>query len=185
MNNSDWIEQTILSFPVCEYAFGGTEEIPFSDKVREVCRKGCDQYGKNWCCPPYCGSLEDNIGKCRSYTDFCLYSTISETENLRSPYTDKKAKLEHEQVTANIRGALKEGLSDFYILSSGCMACEHCTCPDEPCRYPDRQIFSLESHGILVTELIEEMDLSPDYGEDTIAWFGMILFNEAARKESS
>ena len=33
------------------------------DEVRDMCRTGnCGKYGKNWACPPGCGSLEE----CRS-----------------------------------------------------------------------------------------------------------------------
>ncbi len=179
MKTADTIERTILQFPICEYAFGRTEEIPFSEKVCEICEKDCRRYGKCWTCPPYGKTLEEKIAKCRSYTDFCMFSTISETDSLRGRLLDEKAKQIHEQVSAGIREALENVLSDFYLLTTGCMLCETCTCPSAPCRFPDKQVFSMESHGILVVDLADEMDLSLDYGEDTIAFFSLLLYSEA------
>lgn len=36
------------------------ETVELMDEVREMCQNGnCGMYGKNWACPPGCGSLED------------------------------------------------------------------------------------------------------------------------------
>lgn len=43
-----------------------------------------------------------------------------------------KAKLAHEEITRKMQIELKEKLSDFYVLSTGCTTCEVCACPDEP-----------------------------------------------------
>ena len=36
------------------------ETVELMNEVREMCQNGnCGMYGKNWACPPGCGSLED------------------------------------------------------------------------------------------------------------------------------
>ena len=36
------------------------EQLVFRPEVREMCRADrCRSYGRNWCCPPACPSLED------------------------------------------------------------------------------------------------------------------------------
>ena len=53
------IEEKIAGFPICEYAFIRPEEIPFSEKVRYICRTECPRYGKSWSCPPAVGAVEE------------------------------------------------------------------------------------------------------------------------------
>ena len=47
------------------------------------------------------------------------------------------AKSLHEEITRQIQAALKKELPAFYVLSTGCTACETCACPEEPCRHPE------------------------------------------------
>ena len=39
------IEDTALAFPICEYCFGDTAQLPFSDKVWFICETDCERYG--------------------------------------------------------------------------------------------------------------------------------------------
>ncbi len=178
MNRADIIENCILNYPICEYAFDNVDKIPFSERTVEVCKTDCELYGKSWACPPYCGSAADLMQRVRSYSDFCLFSTIGIMEHIRSKKEMMQVKREHERITRSIKDELVNQIPDLYVLSAGCMLCEKCTCPDEPCRFPDKKLYSMESHGILVTELVEEMDISLDYGDDSCAFFSLILYND-------
>lgn len=42
------IEQQLLDLPIVQYAWLSEKDIPFSDHVREICRKECPRYGKSW-----------------------------------------------------------------------------------------------------------------------------------------
>ena len=37
------IEDTALAFPICEYCFGDTAQLPFSDKVWFICETDCER----------------------------------------------------------------------------------------------------------------------------------------------
>ncbi|MCC8137314.1 MAG: DUF2284 domain-containing protein [Clostridiales bacterium] len=181
MNNKEIIENTILQYPICEYYFGKTEELIFSDKVWYICEQDCERYGHSWACPPHCGRLEDLMNKCLDYSFFCLFSTVTETENAWDNNANLSVKRQHEEVTRNIREALEKEVSDFYVLSTGCTECEVCACPDEPCRHPEGRLSSMESHGILVMQTVEETGLTFHYGGDTIVYFSMILYNDTEK----
>ena len=45
------IEERLLTLPVVQYAWLETGEIPFSERVREICRGECPRYGTSWACP--------------------------------------------------------------------------------------------------------------------------------------
>lgn len=170
------VESAALSYPICEYCFGDTARIPFSDKVRYICETDCERYRHSWACPPYCGDIRENIDKCRQYQNFFLFSTVVEVANAWDKEVCLRAKSGHEEISRNLREKLKEKLEDFYMLSTGCTICEKCACPDEPCRHPKDRLSSMESHGIVIIQLADEMGLCYNYGDDTIVYFSLVLF---------
>lgn len=170
------IENTALEFPICEFCFGEAEQIPFSDKVWFICETDCERYGHSWACPPYCGNIQEKIEACKEYRKFFLFSTVTEVENAWDKNVCLKVKAAHEEITRKIQAKLKERMPDFYVLSTGCTTCEKCACPDEPCRHPEQRLPSMESHGIVILQLADDMGMSYSFGNDTIVYFSMILF---------
>ncbi len=180
VNSREIIENELLKYPVCEYAFGSSDQIPFSDRVWTICEQECERYGHCWACPPLCGKPEELMAKCRAYTSFCLFSTVTETADTWSKEADLAVKKQHEALTRSIRKALRPLIPEFYVLSAGCAECEVCTCPDEPCRHPASRLSSMESHGIVVMQLTDALGLTHQFGRDTVVYFSMILFNESS-----
>lgn len=178
MTRKELIETILLEHPICEYYFGTKEEMIFSDKAWAICERDCERYGHCWTCPPYCGTIEEKIAKCRQYDSFCLYSTVTETPNAWEKAANLRVKRQHDDLTLAIRDELVKEFSDFYILSTGCTECQVCTCPDAPCRFPEKRFFSMESHGVIVIEMLDQIGMCSNYGQDTVAYFTMILFNE-------
>ncbi len=173
------IETTILQYPICEYVFGRVEDLIFSDTVWEICRTDCERYGHSWACPPYCGDIHENIARCKKYHSFCLFSTVTETENAWDTKETLKVKQQHEDLTKSIQNDLAG--EKCYILSTGCTNCEVCACPDEPCRHPEDRFSSMESHGMLVLQNAVEAGMTTSYGGETVTFFSMILFSDADR----
>jgi predicted metal-binding protein len=64
-----------------------------------------------------------------------------------------------------------------YLLlgAGGCQNCEQCTCPDLPCRFPDKMIISMEAMGIFVSELCKLNDIPYYYGPNTLAYVACVL----------
>ena len=53
------------------------EQLVFRPEVREMCRADrCRSYGRNWCCPPACPSLEDMARRMADYGDGVLVETV-------------------------------------------------------------------------------------------------------------
>lgn len=178
MTRREQIEETLGNFPVCEYAFGSAEKIPFSERVREVCRTDCPRYGHCWACPPAVGEVDECIARCKVYDSWCLFSTICEGVDEANMDDCLRVKKEHEAVTGAIRRELDGRIGDFLVLGTGCNICETCTCPDAPCRFPDERLSSMESHGIVLVNMVEQAGLCFDYGPGTVTYFSIILYNE-------
>ena len=177
MSAKEIIEQVASEYAICEYAFGLEKDVPFSEKVRYICETDCERYGKCWACPPYGGAVNANIEKCGKYENIFVFSTVTEVADAWNARACLAVKEEHERISREINARLKAQGLDFLMLSTGCTKCHPCACPDEPCRFPEEQISSMESHGIVIMQLADEMGLSYSYGSDCIVYFGMILFN--------
>ncbi|MDO5408898.1 MAG: DUF2284 domain-containing protein [Lachnospiraceae bacterium] len=176
MNTIEKIESIITEYPICEYCFGNTSQIPFSDKVLFICETDCTRYKHCWACPPHAGSIHDNIQKCHTYEHFLLFSTVTEVSDSWNTEVCLEAKKAHEALTRELRVQIEESVPSIYMLSTGCAICDVCACPEEPCRHPEERLMSTESHGIVLMQLVEEMGLCFNYGSDIAVYFSMVLF---------
>ena len=86
---------------------------------------------------------------------------------------------DHEAVTNEVRDLLRQQGVEPYILSTeACAECDRCAWLDgEPCRFPDRMHPCVESHGINILGLLDEMGLSFQYGVNVVTWFSLLFFN--------
>ena len=51
--------------------------LEFMPEVREMCRADrCKQYGRNWRCPPGCGSIEEAAERASNYSYGLIVQTI-------------------------------------------------------------------------------------------------------------
>ena len=84
----------------------------------------------------------------------------------------------HEKITTEVAAFLKkQGFETFTLSTESCDICKDCAYPHgEPCRHPDRMHPCLESHGIVVSEIVERQKMEYNLGGNTILWFSMILF---------
>ena len=110
--------------------------------VRQMCAANtCHMYGKNWCCPPGCGTLEECEERIRQYRRGILVQTVGELEDSM----DGEGMMETEAAHKENFFRLEEALRPLYpamlpIGSGSCTRCKTCTYPDAPCRFPDNRI---------------------------------------------
>ena len=71
---------------------------------------------------------------------------------------------------------LKQDYPGLLALDAGCCSqCQTCTCPDAPCRFPERKISSMEAYGMLVLEVCKKNNLGYYYGPGTMTYTGCFL----------
>lgn len=171
------LEEQITQYPVCEYAFVDPEDIPFLGQVRYICRTECPQYGTSWSCPPAVGTVEECKERCRACAGGFLFTTVAEVNDAADMKETLATRLEHEEITREIRELFREQCREVLVLSTeSCSICEKCTYPDAPCRFPERMFPCVESYGILVTELAEKYNITFMNGGNVVTWFSLILY---------
>ena len=154
--------------------------IELKPEVRDMCAvNSCGQYGKRWSCPPGCGSLEECARQLKDYTHGILVQTCGDIEDGFDFEAMMEIEADHKAHFAEMYQQLRESAENVIALGAGCCtACAKCTYPDEPCRFPEKQISSMEAYGMLVLEVCKANGLTYYYGSDKMAYTGGFLLKD-------
>ncbi|MDR1509500.1 MAG: DUF2284 domain-containing protein [Synergistaceae bacterium] len=147
------------------------------NEVRDMCRADkCNRYGKNWMCPPYCGTLKDNERRMSEYESGLIVQTTGELEDDFDYESMKDAGLRQKRLFASFRSELTSDYPGLLPLGNGtCEICEKCACPDSACQFPEKAISSMEAFGLVVSDVCEKNGIGYYYGPKTITYTGCYL----------
>lgn len=172
-------DEFITNYPVFEYRVIATDTIQIQERVRIVCEKECTRFGTTWACPPGVGSLKECEEKIRSYPWGVIFSSVAEVSDVLNMEEMLATRRAHEEITNALGEYLRSIGKEIFILSTeSCDICEKCSYPNSPCRHPERMHPCLESHGVVVAEIVEQEAMEYNIGGNTILWFSLILFRE-------
>ena len=151
-------------------------------KYKLACH-GCQRYGKNLSCPPYSPTFRQYSDGAKTAKVICLrfpmgfFSYLMVEERYRSCFTKARSLLVDELLEHRERGYIVAGCG-------ACFACKECSAEfgEENCMVPDKQIYSLESLGVNVTELVKKcFDLDfewtvDEHAADFVCAVGAVFF---------
>ena len=150
--------------------------IELKPEVRDMCAKGCRQYGKRWSCPPGCGTLEEGRELLTHYRSGILVQTVGQLDDEFDAINMLETEKRHKAAFLSLVDTLRRQEPNILPLGSGaCTQCKTCTYPDAPCRFPEKKIVSMEAFGMLVLEVCKANDLTYYYGSKNIAYTACIL----------
>ena len=149
----------------------------FMPEVREMCAADkCSQYGKNWRCPPGCGSIEAAAEKAKRYSFGIIVQTIGRMDDDFDYEAIEAAGKKHNSDFAALIKSLKFRYPDILPMGAGtCTICPKCTYPKKPCRFPDDSISSMEAYGLWVSNVCKLSNIPYDNGKLTITFTGCYL----------
>ena len=150
--------------------------IPRQD-VRDMCAADqCRAYGKNWTCPPHCGSLDECHSKMQTYRHGILLQTVGKLEKTIDTKAYRRTEQQHLEQFYRLAGEIRMQYPHALCLGSGgCRICRSCAFP-EPCRFPEQACASMEGYGLFVTQICRDNGLAYYHGERTITYTACILF---------
>lgn len=158
------------------------DQVVLSREFRAVCeRNDCGRYNLSWTCPPGSGDIEACMARIRSFKRALWYQSIAPLEDSFDLEGMTRAAQEHAGLSQRIHTQAQRILKqDFQHLSSAsCTLCENCTRPEgKPCRHPDRALPAMEGWGVDVYNTTKNTGLKYINGQNTVTYFGMVLFNE-------
>lgn len=156
------------------------DNIPFRREFRAACEQNtCGKYGGCWMCPPDVGDIDEMIARAKGYRHALIFQSIGRLEDSFDIEGMERAAKRHNALTQELAAELGPLLDTPLKLGAGaCQVCGRCSKRDnEPCRYPQKAIASLEAYGIAVSELAERSGMSYINGQNTVTYFGGFLFN--------
>ena len=176
-NTADF-EAFISQYPIYEYRLLNASDIAVEKRVRIVCQQECERYNSTWACPPAVGTLEECRDRIHKYDQAVFFSSVAEVSDVMNMEEMLATRDAHEKLTTEVDRFLKNmGYDTFTLSTESCDICEECAFPQgKPCRHPDRMHPCLESHGVVVSEIVEKEQMEYNLGGNTILWFSMVLF---------
>ena len=145
--------------------------------VRAMCAEDkCHAYGKNWTCPPHCGTLDACENKMQSYRHGILLQTVGQMEKAIDTKAYHRTEQQHLRQFHQFSDEIRKHYPDALCLGSGgCRICAQCAWP-EPCRFPDKACSSMEAYGLFVTQVCRNNGAQYYHGEKTVTYTACVLF---------
>ena len=151
---------------------------------RDMCTaNACGNYGRCWTCPPSAGDIHVLMARVKTYSHALAYQTVGQLEDS----CDYEGMMEAGSVHNRLMLALRERIAEerlprtLYLGAGGCPVCPVCAKrTDEPCRHPELAVSSLEAYGVDVAAMAEEAGMRYINGENTVTYFGAVLFDMPA-----
>ncbi len=166
----------------CSFESVGTvdvDDLEVNPAVRDMCAAGrCKAYGKNWMCPPHCGTLDEFASRIAAFKRCVVLQTVMDLEDEFDFETMIEAEKTHKARFLNLADELRTRYDNnsYYLLAAGtCTLCPTCSCPEEPCRNPQRALVSMEAAGLLVSDVCVKADIPYNHGKNTIAYTSCVL----------
>ena len=145
--------------------------------VRDMCASDqCRAYGKNWTCPPHCGTLAECEAKMRRYRCGILLQTVGKLEKTIDTKGYRDTEQRHLELFRRFCELVRESCPDALCLGAGgCRICGECAWPD-PCRFPHKACASMEGYGLFVTQVCRDNGVEYYHGEKTVTYTACVLF---------
>lgn len=151
-------------------------DIRFRPEFRADCEANrCGNYGQSWTCPPDAGDIHELIERAKAYERVLIFQSVCQLEDVFDYNSIMDLGKTHNALALKLSESLT-GRPHLVLGAGKCPVCERCArLDDEPCRFPDQAICSMESYGINVMDLARKADLKYNNGPLTMTLFGCIL----------
>ena len=149
-------------------------------RVRDFCLENkCGNYGNNYMCPPYIGSLAEIEARLSEYKRGVLVRYTKALNVKEDRAGVRQTKLEFHNKILEMEDFLEgEGIVPVWgMIGGSCTWCGDCCAKiNEPCPFPEKARTSLESIAIDVLAFLDKYGLDNRFHPDRITWTGCILF---------
>lgn len=174
------VEELLALAEECGFSHWGElnmAALRFMPEVRDMCAADkCRNYGKNWCCPPHCGSLEEIAARAQGFDRGILVQSTGTLEDDFDFETMAETEKAHKKRFLALAARLRErGIRCLPMGAGTCSICPECSCPEAPCRFPDKAMPSMEACGLLVSQVCKDSGLPYYYGKKSMTYTGCVL----------
>ena len=153
------------------------DTIEMHPEARAACAENkCQAYGKNWNCPPGCGTLEECEANVRKFKRGVIVETTCEMEDAFDFESWGTAGEQHKKSFDKFAKAVRKEFPGSMVFGDGaCSNCKECTYPNEPCRFPELASSNMEAYGMIVSEVCARNNIKYYWGPGTVTFVGCVL----------
>lgn len=173
------LKQFLLDAGAHKVGVVAVSDMDFEPEFRKLCESNaCGMYGRSWMCPPLVGDVEELIARLKAYRWAVVYQTVDALEDSYDFEGMMEAGKKMNDLTGRVRQMLlsQGGPSPLLLGAGGCRVCQRCAkLTDEPCRFPEKAIASLEAYGINVSVLASQAGMKYINGVNTVTYFGTVF----------
>lgn len=177
----DELSDKVLCLGAYKASVINTSQIELDRAFRDMCESNaCGVYGKCYMCPPDVGNIEELMAEVGKYDYALVYQTVTELEDSYDFEGMVAAKKRTYPMAQKLRDVFKNmNISKvLHLGAGGCGVCKTCAKrTNEPCRYPELAMPSLEAYGINVSRLATASGMKYTNGANTVTYFGAVLFS--------
>ena len=147
------------------------------EDVRAACERNlCGAYDKTWACPPAFGDLDASRDMLKKYKRGVLVQCVQQLEDDFDYEGIEALGIRHRETFLKLLERLRQDYPDLLALGAGgCRNCKECTYPDNPCRFPEKMVYSMEGFGLFVTQVCRDCGLAYNHGRGTMTYSGCYL----------
>lgn len=135
MKSRDQFENLFKENGYEDFKWIKSQQIVVSQWVRMKCMFGCNEYGKNACCPPNVPSIPECERFFREYRDIAVFhfeKTVDKPEDRHAWTREVNSKLLELEHAVFVTGYPKT----FLLFMDSCCLCKHCAELREQCLNP-------------------------------------------------
>lgn len=157
----------------------GVADVPFDRSFRSLCESNaCGNFGRCWMCPPDAGDIDALMARAQTFSRAIVYQTVGELEDSYDFEGMMAAGKRHNDLAQRI-SPLFPAKDILHLGAGGCRVCEVCAKrTNEPCRFPEQAMASLETYGVAVSELAAKCGMNYINGQNTVTFFGAVFCME-------
>lgn len=151
----------------------------FDSRFRGYCEVNyCGNYGKNYSCPPACGTPRELEEKTKKFQKVLVLQTITPVKDIMDDRETRVIKHRHNQMTWELIQNCRKELGEYLPAMAGpCGFCSPCAMETgEECRFPEKKASCLSAYCIQVDALAEVCKI-PYYCENQVAFFSLVFFD--------
>ena len=170
-----------------QYATGlGFTHAEYADRLAVQCRPDlrtfcnpdqCTSFGTSWVCPPGCGTLEECRERAAGFHSGIILQSVSQVPSgVGRRFKMKRLQRAHNLKFLKLAERVRnDGHTALPLTTGGCILCQTCTYPNEPCREPGRRFHSLSAYGIDVSALCGQVGLDFAFHNDSVTYVACLL----------
>lgn len=158
-----------------------TKDMSFDASLRRYCEENvCGNYGKNYGCPPDCGTAGEMEARVRRYEKALVLQSIHTVTDFNDDVQIRRTKGLYNKLSKEFIAVLESGgYKGCTMLAGPCTGCKTCLkVSGQPCRQPENITSCLSAYCVEAAKLAGHCGIPYWCGEQKAAYFSVWLYNE-------